>query len=72
MIISQAYNEGSTNQVIDWLHYYNAPWKRVNGKDIVKTCSISDSDGFNVLEEFEEINVVWFRRYGERLGYNNF
>lgn len=57
LIFSTAFNEGSTDDVIDWLRYNNAEFLRVNGEDFL------DKDIFNYKDELiSKAKVVWYRR----------
>jgi ATP-GRASP peptide maturase of grasp-with-spasm system len=65
LIISQDSFESTTNSVIDWIDYYNSPWERVNGIDLiseVETC-LQDQDSST------SYSVMWCRRV---LSFNNF
>lgn len=71
LIISMNNFEVSTNDVIDWLWYKNANFRRVNGSDFY-TDNIFEIDINNhttILQEndcdihFQEAKAVWYRRY---------
>ncbi|HCC30871.1 MAG TPA: hypothetical protein DEQ03_12605, partial [Marinilabiliales bacterium] len=53
--------DDSTNQVIDWLDYYSATWKRINSEDIENEIEIivktHDSN------QLDKKNTVWFRKW---------
>lgn len=63
-VFSMAYNEETTNNVIDWLRHLNGNYIRINGEDIIET-------GFNFSsnEISKQTNVVWFRRGIDLPGY---
>lgn len=74
LIFSQNKLEASTNDVIDWLEYYNEPYYRINGDDIKTNDYYLEvhKDGNQILDlEFspKNINAVWFRRWDS---YSNF
>lgn len=67
LLISQAQFESTTDQIIDWLDYFNIPFKRLNGIDFYKNvkieflnngCSIRIKD-----TDLDDIKVVWIRRW---------
>ncbi|MEM6736024.1 MAG: grasp-with-spasm system ATP-grasp peptide maturase [Bacteroidota bacterium] len=67
LIISQSHSEYSTDDVIDWLSYYDQSFIRLNGIDYLRSPQIKL--GFNkkntILGDLplEEVKVVWFRRW---------
>lgn len=63
LIISQPFAEESTNKVIDWLHYFGANWKRINGIDLLKNCTLNSETTFSNIVDFDSIGVVWMRRW---------
>jgi ATP-GRASP peptide maturase of grasp-with-spasm system len=72
LIISQAEGEHSTVMVMDWLHYRQANYRRINGSDVMHHFTYHiDNTGENEVEStntyFKDIeespNVVWYRRW---------
>ncbi len=69
LILSQNGLEPTTNEVIDWLDYFNANYIRINGDDILQNArySIGMENMIIRLEgvdiHIDEINAVWFRRW---------
>lgn len=64
-IISQEY-EGSTDDVIDWIHSFGHQFKRYNDLDFFSTpfkVEVSN-ETYNAKADLElaELNVIWFRR----------
>lgn len=65
LILSAPSFEYSTEQVIDWLKFKKANFKRINGNSIfTEEFSLFNNDKF-----ISEINIVWNRRWFD---YNNF
>ncbi|WP_052600008.1 grasp-with-spasm system ATP-grasp peptide maturase [Aureispira sp. CCB-QB1] len=62
LILSKAESEYSTEDIMDWLEHYDAPYIRVNGEDVLE--NINYKDGSLSFKNFslEQINVCWFRR----------
>ena len=62
LIISQHIEE-STNQVIAWLHFYNADYRRLNGKEL--TAGSAGMRRFMQLfnDAKNSVNAVWYRRW---------
>lgn len=60
-------SDQSTNQVIDWLAYYNAAWKRINAEDFEEKSLIIDSRNGNDRNSPPE--VVWFRKWKKATDY---
>ena len=62
----------STCKVIDWLHYFNTPFQRVNGNDLLSPHSTTkigiNKNGttlqLNAATNSVSTNAVWFRRDG--------
>jgi ATP-GRASP peptide maturase of grasp-with-spasm system len=75
-ILSQAGQEVTTEEVIDWLRFWQIPYVRLNGEDI-RTSSLSISIGGSksslsvqagdVTVAPESIKVVWYRRWANTL-----
>ncbi|WP_440135083.1 grasp-with-spasm system ATP-grasp peptide maturase [Chitinophaga sancti] len=72
IIISQAEGEHSTVFVMDWLHYRQASYRRINGSDAIQHFSYHISNtGESELhasgEYLQDItdtpNVIWYRRW---------
>lgn len=67
LILSQAHQEASTDQIIDWISYYKGKFRRINGIDFYKNIRIEIGDqDHNVYFEnitWDEVGVVWFRRW---------
>jgi len=57
----------TTNLVIDWLNFFGAKYKRVNGKDLnsnFKKYMFDINNGTSSLfEDISEVNVVWNRKF---------
>ncbi|PRX55259.1 grasp-with-spasm system ATP-grasp peptide maturase [Flagellimonas meridianipacifica] len=64
LILSQENYDPSTSDVQNWLDYYGAKYKRINGADIFKDFT-TDLGNSNFDQLIEEVNVVWFRRWLE-------
>jgi ATP-GRASP peptide maturase of grasp-with-spasm system len=66
LILSYAYFEPSTDEIINWLDFYGLPWTRLNGLDFVKSLQIDDKNDmtckFNGID-LSEVKIVWFRRW---------
>lgn len=72
IIISQAEGEHSTVVVMDWLHYKQASYRRINGSDAIQhfTYHISNM-GENEIQSSDEYfndlagppKVIWYRRW---------
>lgn len=82
LVISQDDFELTTDNVIDWILYYNADFIRVNGNFLNEndsnTIFNSENNIWNILKsiDFKSLHSIWFRRwsgnnliheYGERL-----
>ncbi len=64
IIISQDSSEVTTNEVIDWLNFYNVNFRRINGIDIVLRNFMLQE----MIQNSNDINVIWCRR---TLSYEN-
>ncbi len=70
LILSKDYDE-STNDVIDWLYYYNTPFKRLNGDDFMKLkysytykLDTNNNSYLNIGDiNLKNVDTVWFRRW---------
>ena len=70
-------DENTTDEVIDWLHYYKSPFIRINGGDVQNLKSIRINDGANQTkftvdgEEVcsDNISSYWYRRGEMNIGY---
>lgn len=73
LLLSKEYDE-STNNVIDWLEYYKADYTRCNGdkfdlNDFFFQISNNHADKVSNLPVLpKDINVVWYRRWGNMGG----
>lgn len=75
LIISKERLEQSTEEVIDWLDFFNAKYLRINGDDFEECGKIKiliDSKEpvlkyKNKNIPFSKINAVWFRRWSDGL-----
>lgn len=61
-------NDQTTNDVIDWLRYFNARWERLNGEDLIDgekhSYLLQIGTEKNNLEQLHpNINCIWFRRF---------
>lgn len=61
-------NDQTTNDVIEWLRYFNAEWTRLNGEDLIDgekhSYLLSIGADSLKLEHFcNKIDCVWFRRF---------
>lgn len=66
LILSQAYFEPSTDEIINWLDYYKLPWRRLNGLDFMQSLEIDDKNNLSCSVkgfDFTDVKVVWFRRW---------
>ena len=55
-------SDQSTNQVIDWLNYFNLNWQRINAEDFEADKTLRYSKDNNT----KKINsVVWFRKWNK-------
>jgi ATP-GRASP peptide maturase of grasp-with-spasm system len=72
IIISQIEGEHSTVAVMDWLHYRQARYRRVNGSDAIHHFAYHiGATGENEVQSsheyfkdvFKEANTVWYRRW---------
>lgn len=64
LIFSKAKLELSTEIVIDWLIYYEADYRRINGIEILRDFTY-ELDGFKIKDAFREVRACWFRRLFE-------
>ncbi len=75
LLLSQEYEE-STNNVIDWLTYYDADYIRCNGdkfdvNDFFFQLSNTHEDNVSSLPVLpKDIKVVWYRRWGNMGGFS--
>ena len=83
LIFSHNFIDEPTNRVIDWLLFFNADFKRINGDefspknnftlDLVDCCL--KKDGQNFLNP-NDVSVVWFRRWfnprGKLINYDGY
>jgi ATP-GRASP peptide maturase of grasp-with-spasm system len=67
LILSREQVEVSTEDVIDWLQFYNATYRRINGEDLT---DLYDEFSFTINnykskknDFINNINVIWFRRW---------
>ncbi|MBV8252640.1 MAG: grasp-with-spasm system ATP-grasp peptide maturase [Chitinophaga sp.] len=56
LILSQAFLESSTDNVCQWLDYYQVPFLRLNGEDLFQWESL------DAIPQNEDIAAVWYRR----------
>lgn len=70
LILSHNHIDEPTNNVIDWLHYYNADYKRLNGDEYSPSSNFTlDLTKNNLIKNNtsplspEDISVVWYRRW---------
>jgi len=72
-IFTKQHYESSTDEVIEWLKYYEADFIKINGSDFYKNYSFS-SEGFG-FDEWEnianQVNICWFRRWQDDDYVNN-
>ena len=66
LILSQSKVELTTEDVINWIQYYNGKVTRINGDDLLEKkllLKINNSqESFKNLTK-DKINIAWFRRY---------
>jgi ATP-GRASP peptide maturase of grasp-with-spasm system len=62
-ILSKSDSEETTNDVIDWLKYYNANFIRVNGDVFFNKFDWTLGEDYFLDSIFEKVNVYWFRRW---------
>lgn len=63
LILSQE-NEKSTDQVMDWLDYYEAKYKRINGSYFVNNVTLKSGELRVEGLEIDKVGIVWNRRWG--------
>lgn len=61
-------NDQTTNDVIDWLRYFNAGWERLNGEDLIDGEKHSyllpiGADNLKLEQLHCNIDCIWFRRF---------
>ena len=61
-------NDQTTNDVIDWLRYFNAGWERLNGEDLIDGEKHSyllpiGADSLKLEQLYRNIDCIWFRRF---------
>jgi ATP-GRASP peptide maturase of grasp-with-spasm system len=61
-------NDQTTNDVIDWLRYFNTRWERLNGEDLVDAEKHSyllpiGASSLKLEQLHPNIDCVWFRRF---------
>lgn len=71
LILSHEHLDEPTNNIIDWLHFYDADFIRLNGDDfssnshfsidLKKREIIKGNESIKIREK--DINVIWFRRW---------
>jgi ATP-GRASP peptide maturase of grasp-with-spasm system len=64
LIFSKSKHEGSTDDVIRWIKFFNGDYHRLNGSDFLSSVAI-DSD-FSVSHDnldLNSVNICWFRRW---------
>jgi ATP-GRASP peptide maturase of grasp-with-spasm system len=78
VILSKGGHEMTTDEVIDWLFYFNCPFKRINGEDIELVpfqLNIGGKTSYFKNEMVEAINkasVIWYRRWFETVSMKYF
>lgn len=70
-----------TNNVIDWLVHDKAPFFRLNDEDLMQGTTIFHHDPSNLNETYfehfsqkvflKDINIVWYRKFGFLIDYEN-
>ena len=67
LILSKNRNEVTTDEIIDWLGFYNEKFCRVNGEDLESEATSLDLETTNyndyVVNKFDKANVIWYRRW---------
>ncbi len=69
LILSKEYEE-STNNVIDWLEYYNASYFRCNGDNFdlsdffIEISNTHEDKISNIPVPSKDVKIVWYRRWG--------
>ncbi len=74
LILSLSGIELSTEHIIDWLNYYNAKVKRINGDDLKEKEFSFNIDNIEETTDFLEIDnvkVVWYRRWTDKVIFTN-
>ncbi|WP_293308321.1 grasp-with-spasm system ATP-grasp peptide maturase [Pedobacter sp. UBA5917] len=61
LILSQAYLEGTTDYVCQWLDYYGVPFIRLNGEDFFNMKKLGD------MPKNNEVAMVWYRRKAAKI-----
>lgn len=62
LILSKAESEYSTEDIMDWLEYYDAPYTRINGENVLEDISYQNGKLTFKNISLDEVNVCWFRR----------
>lgn len=57
-------DDWSTNDVVEWLEHYKAPYKRINYDDVGRTISYSVESNSITTSTFDldQVSITWFRR----------
>ena len=69
LILSTSKFESTTDEVIRWLNYYKADWKRLNGYDLQNGHSFFDRTTMQINSKelsTELCPVIWYRRWYEQ------
>ncbi len=76
LIFSKSKAEITTEQVIDWIQFYDQSWKRINGSDLENFdlyISLDESSDKIRIGDYllnaDDVNVVWFRRWQDNIPY---
>jgi len=70
LIFSKGKLEASTNDIIDWLEFYGASYRRINREDItIEDYNLDINKGTSNILGLDvvpdDVNVVWHRRWGK-------
>src|SRR5882672_5347466 len=70
LILSHNYIDEPTNNIIDWLYFYNAKYKRINGDEYTPSNNFTLDLSKNTLSKNggkevnpDDVSVVWYRRW---------
>ena len=69
LLISHDHIEEPTNNIIDWLFFFKANYRRINGKDFHISSSINIEIGSKTIKtkhfdlDLKDVNIVWYRRW---------
>jgi len=71
LVLSQTQLAVTVEDVMDWLHYFGADYKRLNGQDFLDDFTITNEGIYYKDLNTEDVNVVWFRRWSDEPNFLN-